>query len=106
MNRQVEDFLLAKDFEHIFEVMIDALVSGDDKQNLPKELTEQRDGKLVDHMFIGQGLIEQSDLTSELTYSTWETASISNDPRMIGHSLATNPFTNNIHMLEMSSNGI
>ncbi len=68
MNRQVEDFLLAKDFEHIFEVMIDALVSGDDKQNLPKELTEQRDGKLVDHMFIGQGLIEQSDLTSELTY--------------------------------------
>jgi hypothetical protein len=63
MNRQVEDFLLAKDFEHIFEVMIDALVSGDDKQNLPKELTEQRDGKLVDHMFI-----EQSDLTSELTY--------------------------------------
>ena len=68
MNRQVEDFLLAKDFEHIFEVMIDALVSGDDKQNLPKELTEQRDGKLVDHIFIGQGLIEQSDLTSELTY--------------------------------------
>lgn len=68
MNRQSEDYLLAKDFEHIFEVMIDTLVSGNDKQNLPKELTEQRDGKLVDHMFIGQGLIEQSDLTSELTY--------------------------------------
>lgn len=68
MNRQSEDYLLAKDFEHIFEVMIDTLVSGDDKQNLPKELTEQRDGKLVDHMFIGQGLIEQYDLTSELTY--------------------------------------
>ena len=48
--------------------MIDTLVSGKDKQNLPKELTEQRDGKLVDHMFVGQGLIEQSDLTSELTY--------------------------------------
>lgn len=68
MNRQAEDYLLAKDFEHIFEVMIDTLVSGNDKQNLPKELTEQRDGKLVDHMFIGQGLIEQSDLASELTY--------------------------------------
>jgi hypothetical protein len=68
MNRQSEDYLLAKDFEHIFEVMIDTLVSGKDKQNLPKELTEQRDGKLVDHMFVGQGLIEQSDLTSELTY--------------------------------------
>ena len=68
MHRQSEDYLLAKDFEHIFEVMIDTLVSGKDKQNLPKELTEQRDGKLVDHMFVGQGLIEQSDLTSELTY--------------------------------------
>ena len=68
MNRQAEDYLLAKDFERIFEVMIDTLVSGNDKQNLPKELTEQRDGKLVDHMFVGQGLIEQSDLTSELTY--------------------------------------
>ena len=68
MNRQSEDYLLARDFEHIFEVMIDTLVSGNDKQNLPKELTEQKDGKLVDHMFVGQGLIEQSDLATELTY--------------------------------------
>lgn len=68
MNRQAEDYLLAKNFEHIFEVMIDTLISGSDKHNLPKELTEQKDGKLVDHIFIGQGLIEQSDLSSELTY--------------------------------------
>ena len=68
MNRQAEDYLLAKNFEHIFEVMIDTLVSGNDKHDLPKELSEQKDGKLVDHMFIGQGLIEQSDLSSELTY--------------------------------------
>lgn len=68
INRQAEDFLLAKDFDHIFEVMIDTLIGGEDKNKLPKELTEQRDGKLVDHMFIGQGLIEQSNLPSELTY--------------------------------------
>ncbi len=68
MNRLAEDYLLAKNFEHIFEVMIDTLVSGNDKHDLPKELTEQKDGKLVDHMFIGQGLIEQSELSSELTY--------------------------------------
>ena len=68
MNRQAEDFLLAKDFDRIFEVMIDTLVGGNDKQELPKELTEQKDGKLVDHMFIGQGLIEQSDLPADLTY--------------------------------------
>lgn len=45
--------------------MIDTLISGEDKQKLPKELTDQRDGKLVDHMFIGQGLIEQSNLPAE-----------------------------------------
>ena len=68
MNKQAEDYLLAKNFEHIFEVMIDSLVGGNDKQNLPKELTEQKDGKLVDHMFIGQGLIEQSNSSLEHTY--------------------------------------
>ncbi len=68
INRQTEDFLLAKNFNLIFEAMIDTLISGDDKQKLPKELTDQRDGKLVDHMFIGQGLIEQSNLPAELTY--------------------------------------
>ena len=68
INRQAEDFLLAKDFDHIFEVMIDTLIGGEDKNKLPKELTEQRDGKMVDHMFIGQGLIEQSNLPAELTY--------------------------------------
>lgn len=68
MNRQSEDYLLAKNFEHIFEVMIDSLISGNDKKDLPKELTDQKDGKLVDHLFIGKGLIEQSDLPAELTY--------------------------------------
>lgn len=68
INRQAEDFLLAKNFNLIFEAMIDTLISGEDKQKLPKELTDQRDGKLVDHMFIGQGLIEQSHLPAELTY--------------------------------------
>ena len=68
INRQAEDFLLAKNFNLIFEAMIDTLISGGDKQKLPKELTDQRDGKLVDHMFIGQGLIEQSNLPAELTY--------------------------------------
>ena len=33
MNRQSEDFLLAKNFEHIFEVMIDTLIGGSDMQS-------------------------------------------------------------------------
>ena len=68
MNQIETDYLLTKDFAHIFEVMIDALIGGNDKKDLPKELLEQKDGKLVDHMFIGQGLIEQSDIPAELTY--------------------------------------
>lgn len=68
INRQAEDYLLARNFNIIFEAMIDTLISGDDKANLPRELTDQKDGKLVDHMFIGQGLIEQSNLPAEMTY--------------------------------------
>lgn len=68
INQFETDYLLTKDFAHIFEVMIDALVGGNDKKDLPKELLEQKDGKLVDHMFIGQGLIEKSELPSDLTY--------------------------------------
>ena len=68
MNQFETDYLLTKDFAHIFEVMIDVLIGGNDKKDLPKELLEQKDGKLVDHMFIGQGLIEQSDIPAELTY--------------------------------------
>jgi hypothetical protein len=68
MNRQDEDYLLARDFEHIFEVMIDTLISDDDKNALPEDLKSQKDGKLVDHMFIGEGLIERSEKAAELTY--------------------------------------
>ena len=56
LNERQEDFLLAKDFEHIFEVMIDSLIS--EKQDLPTDLTSQKDGKSVDHMFIDESLIE------------------------------------------------
>lgn len=63
-----DDYLLAKDFEHIFEMMIDKLVSGDEKKMLPVEFTKQKDGKLVDHMYIDKGLLLKSDLAKELTY--------------------------------------
>lgn len=64
-----DDYLLARNFEHIFEVMIDKLVSGDDKENcLPNELKDQKDGKLVDHMYIDNGLLVKAELANELTY--------------------------------------
>ena len=63
-----DDYLLAKNFELIFESMIDKLVSGNEKEVLPKELTTQKDGKLVDHMYIDKGLLVKSSLAEELTY--------------------------------------
>lgn len=63
-----DDYLLARNFEHIFEVMIDKLVSGTDKEKLPTDLTDQKDGKLVDHMYIDHGLLVKSELEKELTY--------------------------------------
>ena len=65
MNHISRDYLLAKDFDHVFEVMIDTLIGETD---LPKDLKKQKDGKMVDHMFIGQGLIEQANIDKELTY--------------------------------------
>ena len=63
-----DDYLLARNFEHIFEVMIDKLVSGEEKKELPKDLLEQKDGKLVDHMYIDKSLLVKSVSEKELIY--------------------------------------
>ena len=63
-----DDYLLAKKFENIFELMIDKLVGGNEKEILPTDLTDQKDGKLVDHMYIDKGLIVKSELADELIY--------------------------------------
>ena len=68
MKMPEDDYLLAKDFEHIFEMMIDKLVGGNEKEVLPSDLTDQKDGKLVDHMYIDQGLLIKSDLEEQYTY--------------------------------------
>lgn len=68
MKMPEDDYLLAKDFEHIFEMMIDKLVGGNEKEVLPSDLTDQKDGKLVDHMYIDQGLLIKSDLAEQFTY--------------------------------------
>lgn len=65
INKSRQDCLMAKDFNIVFETMIDELI-GD--SNLPKELVEQRDGKIVDHLFLGHGLIESKDQKATNTY--------------------------------------
>jgi hypothetical protein len=49
------EYLLVKDFQLLFENMIDYLISDED---IPKKLKEQKDGKRVDHLYKAEGLVE------------------------------------------------
>lgn len=68
INKQNKDVLLAKDFEHIFEKIIDHLIVGDDNvivddKKINNELTQQRDGKIVDHLFTDTSLFDDKSKT-------------------------------------------
>ena len=43
-----EDYLFVTDFDRVFESMMNALISD---KNVPKQLVDQKDGKIVDHIF-------------------------------------------------------
>ena len=49
LNVDRREYLMVKSFHVVFEAIIDELIAGD--QQLPKELTDQEDGKIVDHMY-------------------------------------------------------
>lgn len=51
--------LIVRNFNIVFEDMIDALI-GDDK--LPKGLKEQKDGKIIDHIYREKSLFNSSDI--------------------------------------------
>ncbi len=53
MNSQQKEYLLVKNFNIVFEAIIDELI-GDKK--IPAGLKEQDDGKMVDHMYIYHSL--------------------------------------------------
>lgn len=53
VNSEQKEYLLVKDFNIVFESIIDELV-GD--HNIPAGLKEQDDGKRIDHMYTYQGL--------------------------------------------------
>lgn len=48
-----EEFLLVRDFNIVFEDMIDVLLGDSD---VPRSLVKQQDGKIVDHLFKGTSL--------------------------------------------------
>lgn len=58
INSEQQEYLLAKNFNIVFEAIIDELIGDKD---IPNGLKEQYDGKRVDHMYNWQGLIEHED---------------------------------------------
>lgn len=66
---ELKEFLLAKNFYIVFEAIIDELLgSNKEKAALDKKLSEQRDGKIVDHLFTHQGLIEPNEEQTKTYY--------------------------------------
>lgn len=59
-SAELKEYLLVKNFYVVFEAIIDELI-GDSKEDLPADFKEQKDGKLVDHLYTYPGLIEADD---------------------------------------------
>ncbi len=57
-SKQLEDFLIAKDFNIVFEAIIDELIGSD----VPKGLKEQQDGKIVDHIYSYPSLMRPENI--------------------------------------------
>lgn len=53
------EYLLVSDFDIVFETMVDELISD---KNIPAALRDQRDGKIVDHIYPFLSLIAPSDI--------------------------------------------
>ncbi|MDD5816368.1 MAG: restriction endonuclease [Bacteroidales bacterium] len=53
-----EQAMLVRDFNLVFEDMIDSLIGED---NLPSGLKEQKDGKIIDHIYRDNSLIDAKD---------------------------------------------
>lgn len=59
-NTKQKEYLLVKNFNIVFEDIIDELLGGRNDE-LPKELKDQADGKRVDHLYRYKSLIESDD---------------------------------------------
>ena len=70
ISSELQEYLLAKDFNIVFETMIDELV-GDkipQKDKRLRELKEQPDGKMVDHIYQWQNLTNNEDEDKTVYY--------------------------------------
>lgn len=59
-SAELKEYLLVKNFYVVFEAIIDELI-GDKKDELPEDFKDQKDGKLVDHLYTYPGLIQADE---------------------------------------------
>lgn len=62
VNTDYEEYLQAKDFDRVFEAMIDELIGDRKGRDMPAELTKQDDGKLVDHLYLDRDLTSADEM--------------------------------------------
>ena len=58
-DKQITDYLVASDFDRVFEAIIDDLIS-DPAKDIPSDLREQKDGKVIDHIFKYESLVNNT----------------------------------------------
>lgn len=65
VNTSQSEYLLVKDFNIVFEAIIDELIGDHD---IPAGLKEQADGKLIDHFYTYDGLIVDRERNNDIYY--------------------------------------
>ena len=67
INTHAQEYILAKNFNVVFEAMIDDLI-GTPHSDIPKGLADQTDGKRVDHMYTDLSLTSANTQTDREVY--------------------------------------
>ena len=67
INAHAQEYILAKNFNIVFEAMIDDLI-GTPHTDIPKGLADQRDGKRVDHLYTDLALTSNDAQASREVY--------------------------------------
>lgn len=78
-SHNIEDFLIAKDFNLVFESIIEALLGED----VPKGFKDQNDGKIIDHIYQHDALVNSDEPIYHIADSKYYKAGASLDKKSI-----------------------
>lgn len=102
-QKSFKEVLLVRDFNIVFEDMIDSLLA---EENLPKGLKEQDDGKVLDHIYEYQDLLTNQDTIYHIADSKYygANAKLSKYDREKQYTYAKNVIQYNINWLNSGEN--